>query len=207
MEFINTPTLLTLLRLVFSPLVLPILLVYVLPYNSVWLNILLGVVFIFLCLTDFFDGYLARKYNQETMAGRILDPLADKFLTYSALIGLLAAGKIYFYWVIILIGREFFVMGIRHIALEHNFSVQVSKLSKIKTAVQMMMITVIIINPYQQLGGLEIRWNGIEFGLIIVTTILSLITAQQYYDSFFVQLKEKIKTEKVVPEIKSGDVD
>lgn len=201
MESINTPTLLTLLRLIFSPLILPVLLVYLLPYNLMWLNILLGILFILLSITDFFDGYLARKYNQETMVGRVLDPLADKFLSYSALIGLLVANKIFFYWVIILIGRDFFVMGMRHVALEHHFSVAVSKLSKLKTAVQLITITVIIINPYQQFGFLGHQWNQIEFWLLIITLLFSLMTAQQYYDAFIKQLQEKTKAPIMTPEI------
>lgn len=198
MESINTPTLLTLLRLIFSPLILPVLLVYLLPYNIMWLNMLLGILFILLSITDFFDGYLARKYNQETMVGRVLDPLADKFLSYSALIGLLVANKIFFYWVIILIGRDFFVMGMRHVALEHHFSVPVSKLSKLKTAVQLVTITIMIINPYQAYGLQGHQWNQVEFWLLIITLFFSLMTAQQYYDAFIKQLQEKTKTPPVM---------
>ncbi len=201
MESINTPTLLTLLRLIFSPLILPLLLVYLLPYNVMWLNVLLGILFILLSITDFFDGYLARKYNQETMVGRILDPLADKFLSYSALIGLLAANKIFFYWVIILIGRDFFVMGIRHVALEHDFSVPVSKLSKLKTVVQLITITFITINPYQSRGFFHHEWNQIEFWLIVITLFFSIMTAYQYYETFIKQLREKIRLPAVAPEM------
>ncbi len=173
---------LTLFRLLFSPLVLPLLLVYLLPYNSLLINSCLAVLFSLLALTDFFDGYYARKYQQESTLGRVLDPLADKFLTYSALIALLAAGKIYFYWVIILIGREFFVMGLRHIALEHEFSISVSKLSKLKTATLMLCITMIIVNPFQKLGVDALYWNGIEMGMLLVTVVLSLLSVEQYYD-------------------------
>ena len=123
---INLPTILTLIRLILSPLVLPVILVYLLPLNIFWVNGVLAVIFMLLSITDFFDGYLARKYNQETVLGKVLDPLADKFLTYSALIGLLAAHKIYFYWVVILIGRELFILGLRHVALEHRLEVSVS---------------------------------------------------------------------------------
>ena len=173
---------LTLFGLIVSPLVLPLLLVHLLPYNSLLINSCLAVLFVLLGLTDFFDGYFARKYNQESTLGRVLDPLADKFLTYSALIALLAAGKIYFYWVIILIGRELFVMGLRHIALEHEFSIFVSKLSKLKTATLMACITMIIINPFQSMGVHALYWNGIEMGLLLITLLLSILSAEQYYD-------------------------
>jgi CDP-diacylglycerol--glycerol-3-phosphate 3-phosphatidyltransferase len=93
---INTPTRLTLIRLIFSPLFLPLVLVYFLPYNNQIINGILALVFVLLSLTDFFDGYLARKYNQETALGRALDPLADKFLFFSTLIALVTIQKVFF---------------------------------------------------------------------------------------------------------------
>lgn len=156
-----------------------------------WLNVTLAVIFLALSLTDFFDGYLARKYDQVTSLGKILDPLADKFLTYSALIALLAAGKMYFYWVILLIGREFFILGLRNIALTKNCTVSVSVLAKMKTALLMACIMFIIVNPYQNLGFKAMRWNGVEFALICVTVLLSLISAQQYYEELIRAIRAK----------------
>jgi CDP-diacylglycerol--glycerol-3-phosphate 3-phosphatidyltransferase len=115
-QWLNLPILLTLSRLILSPLLLPVLLVYLLPFNNIFINSFLGFLFFLFSITDFFDGYFARRYKQETQVGKLLDPIADKFLLYSTLIGLLAADKIFFYWVIIIIGREFFVMGLRQIA-------------------------------------------------------------------------------------------
>lgn len=187
----NVPNVLTIIRLVCSPLFLPLLIVYLLPYNVFWLNCIVAVFFCFFALTDFFDGYLARKFNQETSFGRVLDPIADKFLLYATLVALLAAHKIFFYWVILFIGREFFMMGLRHIALEHNFSVPVSILGKIKTAFQMIMICVIILNPCQALGLTgALGWNGTEFILILVSLGISLGSAKQYYQIFMRMLKE-----------------
>ncbi len=193
MKQLNFPIFLTLFRLIVSPLLLPILFVYILPKHSFWMNSILASIFVGLSITDFFDGYLARRFNQETVLGRILDPLADKFLVYSALIALLAAGKIYFYWVIILIGRELFVMGLRHMALEFGVQLHVSFLGKLKTAFQMVCITVIILNPYQQIGVRAVRWNGVETCLLLVTILISLISAHLYYDELIRALYEKRK--------------
>lgn len=191
----NVPNLLTIIRLIGSPIFLPLLIVYLLPYNLFWLNCIVAVFFCFFALTDFFDGYLARKFNQETMLGKVLDPIADKFLLYATLVALLAAHKIFFYWVILFIGREFFMMGLRHIALENNFSVPVSLFGKIKTAVQMMMICVIILNPYQPLGLIgALGWNGTELLLIVVSLGMSLGSAKQYYHQFMRLLKESAVT-------------
>ncbi len=194
-KHLNLPNTLTLIRLILSPLILPLILVYLLPLNYFWLNTVLACVFILLSLTDFFDGYLARKYNQETVLGKLLDPLADKFLTYSALIALLAAGKIYFYWVIILVGRELFILGLRHVALEYDLEIPVSALGKIKTFLLMTCITFIIFNPYQQLGLTAMRWNGIEFALLASTILLSLLSAKQYYDEFIHQFMQQLKNQ------------
>jgi CDP-diacylglycerol--glycerol-3-phosphate 3-phosphatidyltransferase len=192
MKSYNIPTFLTLVRLFFSPIVLPLVLVYLLPYNIWWLNLLLALFFALLSLTDFFDGYLARKYQQESVLGRVLDPLADKFLTYCALIGLLAAHKIFFYWVVIFIGREFLVVGLRQIALEHHFSIAVSRLSKVKTALLMLTITVIIVNPYHGYADTLVAqlWNGIEGLLLGASLLLSLVTAYYYYQHCMRQLKK-----------------
>src|SRR5690606_3086491 len=134
---ISFPLFLTLIRLILSPIILPFLFVYLLPLNYVLINIFLAIVFILFSLTDFFDGYIARKYHQESSLGRLLDPIADKFLIFSVLISLLAAGKIFFYWVIILIGREIFIMGLRQLALEYAITIPVSWAGKVKTAIQM----------------------------------------------------------------------
>jgi|GEM_PF-343348 cardiolipin synthase len=182
---VNLPNWLTIIRLVVSPLVLPLLLVYFLPHNILWLNIGLAFLFVLFGLTDFFDGYLARRYDQETSLGKMLDPIADKFLVYSTLVALLAAGKIFFYWVILFIGREFFVMGLRTIALEHNLSVPVSFLGKMKTFFQMILLTWIIVNPYQNCGLRAYPgWNGGEFFLLVMTLVLTVISAQNYYTAF-----------------------
>ncbi len=171
---------------------MPLLLVYLLPFNYVWLNILLGLVFAAFSLTDFFDGYLARKYRQETALGTILDPLADKFLTFSTLIALVVAHKIFFLWVVILIGREFFMMGLRQVALENSFSIKVSILGKIKTTLLMSCLTLIIVNPYQAAGirfhGVGL-WNLIEHILLLSTIALSVFSAYRYYQVFMTQFK------------------
>jgi len=172
--------------------VLPLLLFYLLPYASLPLNLALAAIFVFFGLTDFFDGYLARRLKQETLLGQVLDPLADKCLVYSTLIALLAVQKIYFYWVVVLVGREFFMMGLRLIALEHALVIKVSFLGKIKTAVHMALLTVLIANPYQALGFQGAPyWNGIECLLLIAALFLSLFSAWLYYRVFIRELIKK----------------
>src|SRR5947207_13759133 len=127
---ISLPMILTYIRLIGAPLVLPFFIVYLLPYNIFWLNCSLATLFFLFGLTDFFDGYLARKYNQVTTTGALLDHVADKFLLYSTLIALVAAHKLYFFWAILWIGREFFIMTLRQVALERNSLLTVSSYGK-----------------------------------------------------------------------------
>lgn len=146
-----------------------------------WLNCSLAILFFLFGLTDFFDGYLARKYQQETPLGAMLDHVADKFLLYSTLIALIAAHKIHFFWAIIWIGREFFIMALRIIALENNCSITVSSWGKLKTVAQIICLTFIITNPYQSLGMTSFYWNGTEIVLLLIATLLSLISARNYF--------------------------
>ncbi len=194
---LNIPIYLTLIRLCGSPIILPLLLVYLLPFNVLWINSCLVILFVLFGLTDFFDGYLARKLGQVTPIGALLDPVADKFLLYSTLIALLAAGKIYFYWVVLLIGREFFMMGLRQLALEHHFSVPVAYLGKVKTMIQMVCLGFIMMNPYQSDGLYNAPgWNGTELGLLLLASGFSLWSAKKYCDLFVRQLGIKVLTNK-----------
>jgi len=184
MKLLTLPNSLTLIRLILSPLTLPVLLVYLLPLNILWINISLAGLFVAFGLTDYFDGYFARRYNAISQMGKLLDPIADKFLVYSTLVGLLAANKIFFFWVVLLIGREFFMMGLRLVALEHGISIPVSYLAKFKTAVTMVCLTYIIYNPYHEMGVKALGANAIEYGLLAITMLLSLYTAYHYFVSF-----------------------
>lgn len=192
------PTILTLIRLIVSPLMLPVLLVYLLPLNVFFINSLLALLFVAFSVTDFLDGYLARRLKQETVIGSMLDPIADKFLVYSTLVSLLAVGKIYFYWVIILIGREFFVMGLRQISLENSFSVNVSWLGKIKTFIQMTFLTFVIINPHYHEGLLgSYVWNSIQLLLLLATLVMSVFSAWLYYREFIREFRARNRKETV----------
>lgn len=168
--------LLTLFRLVFSISILPFLLVNVCQQDNFQLNILFAVLFLGVCFTDFLDGYFARRNNQVTRLGKLLDPIADKFLLLAALIALLVVQKIHYWFVIILLGREMFVLALRLIALEEGIDVPVSKLAKYKTASQMMLITFLVMRP----SSFSMVSSYVEFGLLSLVMCLSLVTAFNY---------------------------
>jgi CDP-diacylglycerol--glycerol-3-phosphate 3-phosphatidyltransferase len=185
--FLNTPIILTLSRLVFSPLFLPIGLVLFLPYENDIINGFFSVLYILLSLTDFFDGYLARKYNQVTVLGKALDPLADKFLLFSTLIALVTIQKIFFYWAIIFIGREFFIMGLRILALEQGFDIAVSNIGKSKTVAQTLYVTLAIYTTRATPPFLIY----LEKVMLLIALILTLISAYYYYRYFIKNYCEK----------------
>lgn len=178
----NIPNILTLIRLIASPLILPLLIVYLMPYNQPMVNWLLAFCFVLINLTDFFDGYLARKYKYETKIGKLLDPIADKFLLFSTLIALVAIKKIFFYWAIILIGREFFIMGLRIVGLEHDVNIQVNFLGKLKTFIITAYITAVLINPYSSLTCSF--WSIAELIFLGASLALSVISAYVYLRIF-----------------------
>lgn len=186
----NIPLSLTLIRLILSPIILPLVLALYLPANNLGTNCVLAAFFLLFGLTDMLDGFLARRYKQVTNLGKLLDPIADKFMVYSTLITLVYVQKLYFYWAIIIIGREFFVMALREIALSYQFNIPVARIGKLKTAFQMMFITWVILNPAQALGTNSVLWNGIEILLLVCTLVFTIASAVWYYHDFCNQFKQ-----------------
>jgi CDP-diacylglycerol--glycerol-3-phosphate 3-phosphatidyltransferase len=180
---LTIPNVLTLIRLVFSPIILPLLIVSLLPSSYLLVHYLVALIFVGFALTDFLDGYLARMWGQTSKLGRLLDPIADKFLTCSTLIALLAIHRIHVLWVLLLVGRELWVMGIREIASEQHFSIHVSIWGKFKTICQMAYLAVVIANPYYAAPVVSSSWNVAEVLLLIFSLILSLGSAWSYHKS------------------------
>lgn len=185
---ITFPTYLTLLRLFGAPILVPFFIVNYVPCNNFMINLSIASLFLFFGFTDFLDGFFARKYSQQTQLGATLDHLADKFLTFSAYLALVSIGKMEYFWAILLIGREFFVMGLREIALENNMQVQVSSWGKLKTATHIALIFWIIIIPTTT-SIPDFFWFITEFILLSASLILSWASAINYSIVFYKQLK------------------
>jgi len=185
---ITFSTYLTLLRLIGAPIIIPFCIVNFAPQNNCSINLLIAALFLFFGLTDFLDGFFARKYGQETKLGAALDHIADKFLVFSALVALLAVGKISYVWVIALIGREFFMMSLREIALENHIKIQVSPWGKLKTVIHIMLITWLIMNPIQ--GAASCVFSGIKILLLVTSIIISWASALDYVRRLYSQFKK-----------------
>ena len=137
---IMIPNLISLLRIFLMPLFLYLIFQ---PERSMKFAAL--IVFSIASLTDFFDGWSARKLKQESELGKFLDPLADKVLVISTLVAFLLIDYLIPLWmIIIIIGRDVLVTVMRYVAVKKGMSIRTSRFGKIKTAFQMISILVII---------------------------------------------------------------
>jgi CDP-diacylglycerol--glycerol-3-phosphate 3-phosphatidyltransferase len=157
---------------------MPLLILLLWPMSSVLPHALLTGVFILLGATDVLDGYFARRLCEVTKLGRALDPIADKFLVISCLLALLAVNAIGFWWVLIFVLREVFVMALRYIACEHGVTIEVCFISKLKTWLQLSLIVFVL------MGWGTSSWllaQTIYYSLLIATLSCSVYAAYTYY--------------------------
>ena len=134
--------------------------------QGIWLWLGLGV-FIFASLTDFIDGYIARKYAQVSNFGKFLDPLADKLLVIAAMVMFCEWGVMPAWALIIVLAREFAVTGLRLIAVDGGTVIAAGWSGKVKTVCTMVGLCVMMVFP-------SVLWlNSIVVGVIVVTTVYS----------------------------------
>lgn len=193
-EIDNLPNRLTIFRVLLVPIVTLIYIpqVYNIPisedliYLSNWLA---GGIFMLAAITDFFDGFFARRRNLVTVFGSFLDPIADKFLVVTSLIILQALGRIHPFIVAILIMREFYITSLRLLASNHQLSVPVGQMGKLKTTVQMVAIPFLFVND--TIEGISTLLVGSL--LIYAASALSLYSALQYSVGLVRVIKQKKK--------------
>jgi len=163
MKNMNLPNKLTILRMI---MIVPFVILLLGGIND-WIAL---AIFIIASLTDLIDGKIARKYNLVTNFGKFMDPLADKLLVCSALIGLIALGRIPAWVVIIIIAREFIIQGFRTVAADNNVVIAASYWGKFKTTFQMIMVCLMIAN-IPQLQNV----TDITMWISLVLTVVSLV--------------------------------
>lgn len=170
----NLPNTLTITRILLTPLLVVILLTRVEGKE-----IYGAVIFLAAALTDYLDGYLARKRNQVTATGKLLDPIADKLLVSSAFIALVELDLAPAWMVVIIVGREFVVSGIRSIAATRGHVMPANWLGKIKTFLQVITIVVLIVaDTYIE------PWESFGVYLLWMTVIVSLVSMMSYTMTF-----------------------
>ncbi|MBS1126571.1 MAG: pgsA [Nitrospirae bacterium] len=172
---VNLPTVLTLSRILLIPF-------FVL---SVYQHPILGaLIFSIASLTDFLDGYLARRSGQITKFGIIMDPLADKFLVISALIVLVDMTRLSAFIAILLIVREFLVTGLRVVALSKDIVIPAEMGGKLKTTAQITSILCLILVG-TVFDNLPVDLYDIGILFVWIALVLSIISGIQYTVSFW----------------------
>ena len=188
---LNTlPNILTFSRILAIPLVIGLLLFVNDPLGS-WLAF---TVYTFACITDFFDGYLARAWHQQSAFGRFLDPIADKLLVASVLLVLVGIDRISGLTVLpaaVILCREILVSGLREFLAEVRVSVPVTALAKWKTTIQMLALGFLLVGP-----------SGLDFGPLTTTEVgiwglwgAALLTLFTGYDYLVAGLKHIHETD------------
>ena len=167
----NLPNKLTILRIALIPVFVIFMMIQAPLYQF-----LAMVVFGIASLTDLFDGYYARKHDMVTDFGKFMDPIADKLLVMAALVGLVAFGRVHFLAVMILLGREFIVSGMRLVIASKGVVLAADTLGKWKTVAQMIALVLILAN-----GFLAWAWvNTIGQILLWISVVLSVLSCIQY---------------------------
>lgn len=163
-------------------LLMPIIVAAMIPNTLPW-NIAAAILFILASVTDYFDGYYARKWNVVSNEGKFMDPIADKILVTGILIMLLATHKIDVYMVILILVRDTYIGGIRSVAAADQIIIAAKPAGKWKTALQMGAIPAVMINSFEPwISYSWSPWIGkIGYGVLWVSVILSISSGIEYY--------------------------
>ena len=132
------------------------------------------VIFVLAALTDMLDGHIARKHNLVTNFGKLMDPLADKLLVMSALICLAQVGDVAGWMVIVILGREFIITGMRQVAAAQGIVIAAGTTGKIKTITQMIAIPLLILENWPfSLLSVKIPMDTIFMWIALIMTVVS----------------------------------
>ncbi len=173
----NVPNLLAFIRLLMAPLMYMLLVdrdwgIFAGIHYS-WLDYAAAFLFVLASATDFFDGYIARTFDQITTLGAILDPLADKMLTLAGFLGLMLLGRADPWAIYLILTRELFITGLRVSAVSQGIDISASWMGKVKTVSQMFAI-----------GFLLMEWPGGTL-LLWIAVALTLYSGYEYVRDFF----------------------
>lgn len=192
----NVPNILTVLRIALIPVFVGI---FYLPKDAMtlaafpahWVNLTATLVFALAAITDWLDGYWARKFNQMSGFGAFLDPVADKLMVAAALIVLVEFERIGAVIALIIIGREIAISALREwmANIGKSSNVAVAMIGKIKTAVQM--IAILLLLYYDSVGHFNTKLVGQV--LIIIAAILTLVSMAYYLKAAWPVMKDSMK--------------
>jgi CDP-diacylglycerol--glycerol-3-phosphate 3-phosphatidyltransferase len=172
--FMTIPTIMTWTRIVAIPLIIG---VFYLPLSDDTKNLVATVMFVVFALTDWLDGYLARKLNQTSAFGAFLDPVADKFLVCASLLVLVHLGRADVFVALIIVGREIAISALREwmAQIGASRSVAVHMLGKLKTTFQMVAIPFLLYND-TLFGIVDTHlWGTVLIWIAAVLTVWSMV--------------------------------
>lgn len=194
----NTPNKLTLLRIIIAPIFM-----YFFIIDNFYLRLVALGLFIIAALTDLADGYYARKYGIITGFGRFMDPLADKILVSSALISFIALRFVSPLPVILIIGREFAITGLRLLAAYRGVVISPSWWAKVKTFMQLSVVGLVLgyitlINALEYYQSPALSFFGFDyyfyFNLILwITAVITIWTGIDYIVKYYYMIKSVLK--------------
>ncbi len=175
-EALNLPNMLSLARVAAVPVIILLLI-----YPGRVLSLIAAIFFLLICITDWLDGYVARKRGLVTSLGKFLDPLADKLLIISSFIMLIPSGRVPAWVVALIVAREIAVTGLRAVASDMGLVMAAGKLGKIKTVFQIICVAALLAHY---------RFYGIDFHAIgtfalIPAFILTMWSGVDYFVKFF----------------------
>lgn len=170
----NTANKITLIRIA----LIPVFLFFLLTDAVLYSRFIAVAVFLIASATDSLDGYIARKYNQITDFGKFIDPLADKTLVISALVGMVQLGQICAVAVIMIIAREFAVTGLRIVAASSGRVIAAAMSGKLKTVIQIVTIAFIIAS-YEFIGVFPFLTYA-NSALVWITVIITIYSGAEY---------------------------
>ena len=191
--FLNLPTLLTWARIVAIPLIVGL---FYLPWPAHEVNLAASVLFILVALTDWLDGWLARRLNQTSAFGAFLDPVADKFLVCASLLVLLELHRVEALVALIIIGREIAISALREwmASIGASRSVAVHMLGKLKTASQMVAIVLLFYDGELLPGVLPNVHTGVwGTWLIYIACGLTIWSMVYYLQKALPAIRDKVR--------------
>jgi CDP-diacylglycerol--glycerol-3-phosphate 3-phosphatidyltransferase len=180
-ELTNLPNLVTMGRVVLIPFVL----VFIDNFNPLR-TFIASLLYLLAAAGDFLDGYLARSRGEVSTLGKFLDPLADKLLVNAVLVYMVALGRVEPWVVVVLIARDLAVNGLRSIAAAQGLVISASEGGKIKTALQLVSIMMLLIHfSYPLLVvGIDFDYHVAGRWLLYVSLVMSLYSGAQYMGHF-----------------------
>ena len=187
--FFNLPTLLTWARILAIPLIVGLFYLQIeAPVQNLWATVL----FVLVALTDWADGYLARRLNMTSSFGAFLDPVADKILVCAALLVLVHMNRLHALLALIIIGREIAISALREwmAQIGASRSVAVHMLGKVKTVVQMVAIPFLLFDG-RLFGLIDTRWWGTL--LISVAAVLTIWSMVYYLQKALPEIRAKTR--------------